>query len=161
MSRISAVLVLAIALALGACGGKKTSPTTPPPATDPVAKEPAPADPAPADPAPAATPSDADLDKMFATTLQFLDDMAAAISSNTKDCKAMAKGLEGVFDKHKDLLAQAKAMSGNKAVDEKADAYMAAHKDRVDAASMKIGQGLQGCAEDADIQAAMKRFEDM
>ncbi len=153
MSRIPAVLFLLIALTLGACG-KKSSSTTPPPPTDPVAKAPAPAD-------PTATPSDAELDKMFAQSLDFIDAVGDAMATNTGDCKAMAQALDGIFSANKDLQRKVKSYDGNAEVDAKADAYMTKQEARVIRAQAGMQKGAEACGKDPDFEAVMKRFDEM
>lgn len=98
---------------------------------------------------------------MFARTLDFIEQFASAIATHEKDCKKMATAMIAVFDKHKDLLATAKEYSGNKEVDAKADAYMAQHNDRFEAAMTKMTPGMQACGEDPDVQKAMGSFDAM
>ena len=98
---------------------------------------------------------------MFAETLTFLDELAAAADSNKGACPAMAKALTAVFDAHAALLAKAKGLDGNQEVDQKADAYMEAHLDRVKGATGKLGPAMETCANDADVAAAMARFDSM
>lgn len=148
-----------LALSLLACGGgnKAPDPEAPSPSGDPVVAEPAPPDPGQTGGAP--TPSQAELDAMFAKTLVFLEDMSVAVETNASNCAAMGPALDKVIDSHADLLALARKYEGNAEVDAKANQYMDAHKDRVEAATGKMG-GLQGCSQDPGVQAAMKRFEE-
>jgi len=164
----AALLIAAVGFVLVACG--KKSSTTPQPvvanARPAQPAEPAqpvePAEPAePAQPTYKATPSDAELNAMFARTLAFLDQFANAVQANEADCKKMAKAMTTVFDANKDLLAEAKAYEGNKEVDAKVDAYMQEHKDRFDAAMGKMMKGMQACAGDQDVQQAMESFDAM
>jgi hypothetical protein len=157
-------IALSLSLALVACGGKsKPAPTTPPP-DQVVVADPKPADPPPATDGartPKATPSDAELEKLFAASLDFFDALGSVISQNQNDCSAMAKALDQVFTQHQSLLDEARAYKGNAEVDARADAYMDAHKDRLSAATGKMGAGLQACANDPDVAEVMKRFDDM
>ncbi len=161
------ILILSAALALGACGKSKpatepSSPSLSAPAAggeQPKAADPSSVGAAPA--APAAAPTDAELETLFGRTLDFLDEMAAAVATSGTDCKAMGAALESAFSRNEALLKQAKSLEGNAEVDKKADAYMEAHKDRMTAAMGKMGGGLQACADDPAVETAMKRFGDL
>ncbi len=147
-----AVAVAVVAAgALAACGGKSKGSAAPGPS----------ASPAPTEPAPAAGPTDAELEALFGRSLDFFDAMAAAVESAGDDCPAMAKALDGVFTSHQALLTEVKAFEGNEDVDRKADAYMEQHKDRVQAAMTRVGEGLGACAGNADVAAVMQRFDEM
>lgn len=153
--RMFAVCVVAIATI--ACSKSKPATTPPPPDPTPTVTDPT------TDPAapPAGTPSDAELEAMFAETVTFFEELGAAIDGNQASCPDMAKAITAVLDQHGPLLARAKSFEGNQEVDAKADAYMDAHKDQVAAAAAKVGPGMQACAGDADVQAAMARFDNM
>ncbi|MBK9036784.1 MAG: hypothetical protein IPL61_36965 [Myxococcales bacterium] len=153
--RMFAVCVVAIATI--ACSKSKPATTTPPPDPGPAVTDPT------TDPAapPASTPSDAELEAIFAESVTFLEDLATAVDSNQASCPAMAQAITAVIDQHEPLLKRAKSFEGNQEVDAKADAYMDAHKDRVAAAAGKVGPGMQACAGDAEVQAAMARFDNM
>ena len=164
MNRVTSLLpALCLALVVLAGCGKKSS-TTPPPVgntAEPAGSvEPAtPAEPAP--PAVKPTPSDAELDALFARTLEFLSQFADAVAKNEKDCKKMAAAMTAVFDANAALLAEAKAYEGNEEVDAKADAYMKAHEAQLEASMGKMMPGMQACSGDTDVQAAMERFDAM
>src|SRR5688572_3877196 len=119
-------LALSLVLALVACGGKSKPSTTPPTDPEPVVTEPGPTGGDPAAVTPKATPSDAELDALFARSLDFFDELAVVLSANTGDCKKMATEIEGVFNRNQALLEEAKSYKGNPEVDQKADAYMQA-----------------------------------
>lgn len=147
----SLVVSFTLALALAACGGKsKPADSTPPP----------PLDPAPTEPAPAAT-TDADYDRVFAMGLEFFDEVAVVVETSAPDCKKMASGLEGLFVKYKPLSEDSKKIEGNPDFEERMEAYMKQHEERVKTATEKIGAGMQACGDDPDVQAAMMRFEEM
>lgn len=151
--------LLASILASAGCG--KKSSTTPQPAAEPAGSV-EPATPAPpAEPAVKPTPSDAELNALFARTVEFLGQFADAVANNEQDCKKMAAAMTAVFDAHKDLLAEAKSYEGNTEVDAKADAYMKEHSPQVEAAVGKMMTGMQACAEDPEVQKAMEQFDAM
>lgn len=149
--------LLASILASAGCG--KKSSTTPQPAAEPAGSV-EPATPAPpAEPAVKPTPSDAELNALFARTVEFLGQFAAAIF--LQSCSLFATAMTAVFDAHKDVLAEAKSYEGNTEVDAKADAYMKEHSPQVEAAVGKMMTGMQACAEDPDVQKAMEQFDAM
>lgn len=154
--RLLAVALLAATTL--ACSKSKPAPTTPVIVDPPVATT----DPAvdPAAPPPAATPSDAELEQMFADTLVFFEALGTAVDTNKADCAAMATAINGVLDQHEPLLRKAKTFEGNAEVDEKADAYMQAHEAQAKPAYQKLN-GAQACENDAGVQAAFKRFDTM
>ena len=155
------LFALPLVVALAACGGK-SKPSTPPTAPAPVITEPEPTTAEPtAEGTGTPTPSDAELDGLFARTLDFLDELATGVDANAKNCKLMATEIDRIFNKHQALLAEAKSFEGNTEVDQKADAYMLAHQDRVSASTSKMVQGMQACANDPDVQAVMKRFDEL
>jgi hypothetical protein len=155
MYRVS-ILVLSLALALGACSKKSsTTPTAPDPVTTTEPTTPADA----ADPAKPAAPSDAELNAMFEQTLTFLADIGTAIETNASDCQAMGSALDAVMTKHHDLLAKTKEFGDNDDINNKADEFMKAHEDEVMAAQNKLA-GLQACQGDPGVQKAMARFDE-
>ena len=160
----SLLLALSVALSVAAGCGKKSS-TTPQPAVENTAEPAGSVEPAttaePATPAARPTPSDAELDALFARTLEFLSQFADAVAQNEKDCKKMAAAMTAVFDANAALLAEAKAYEGNEEVDAKADAYMKAHEAQLEASMGKMMPGMQACSGDTDVQAAMERFDAM
>lgn len=147
---------LIAAAALG-CSKPKPAAPTPPAATEPAVTD-ASKDPAPP---PAATPTDAELEQMFEQTVVFLEDLGGAVDANQANCGAMAGAITAAIDKHQPLLAKAKQLEGNQEVDAKADAFMDAHKDRVEAATKKLQPGLEKCGGDPAVQAAMAKFDNM
>ncbi len=152
--RLYAASLIAVA-ALG-CSKPKPAATTPPPAA-PVTD--ATTDPAP--PPPSALPTDAELEAMFEQTIVFVEDMGNAVGDNLASCAAMATAISAAIDKHQPLLAKAKQLEGNQEVDAKADAYMDARKDRVEAATKKLQPGMEKCGGDPAVQAAMAKFDTM
>ncbi|HUQ03404.1 MAG TPA: hypothetical protein VM261_12965 [Kofleriaceae bacterium] len=159
--RFASLLLLSLGLMVAGCG-KKSSTTPQPVANTEPAPPPEPVQPAePTTKTPKATPSDAELEVLFARTLDFLDQFADAIAANESNCPKMATAMTGVFDAHKELLAQAKSFEGNEDVDAKVDAYMETHKPRVEAAMGKMMKGMQTCAGDPDVQKAMEGFDAM
>ena len=159
MQRSATLLFLSLGLALLGCGKKSSTTPQPVVANAEPAGSPAPAE--PATPAAKATPSDAELDALFARTLQFLEQFASAIQANEADCKKMATAMSAVFDANKDLLAEAKSFEGNVEVDAKVDAYMEQHKPQFEAAMGKMMKGMQACGEDPDVKQAMESFDAM
>ncbi len=155
--RFIAVSLVAVA-ALACSKSKPASTTPPPPLTDKPAGDPPPDT---AAPPPAATPSDAELAPMFEETLVFIEALATAVDGAGSDCGKMAVAINGVIDAHQPLLAKAKTYSGNHEVDEKANAFMNAHKDRVEAATAKLAPGMGACSDDPQVQAAMAKFDEM
>lgn len=147
-----------IAVAALGCSKPKPAATTPPAPTEPAVTD-AGSDPAP--PPPAATPSDAELEAMFEQTIVFLEDLGTAVDANLASCGAMATAITAAIDKHQPLLAKAKQLEGNQEVDAKADAFMDARKDRVEAATKKLKPGLEKCGGDPAVQAAMAKFDNM
>lgn len=161
MHRIASLLLLSLGLMVAGCG-KKSDTTPQPVANTEPAPPPEPVQPAePATRTPKATPSDAELESLFARTLDFLDKFADAIAANEGDCPKMATAMTGVFETHKDLLAEAKAYEGNTEVDAKVDAYMETHKPRVEAAMGKMMKGMQACSSDPAVTKAMEGFDAM
>ena len=151
-------LALAFALALVACGGKSKPATTPTP-------DPAPAEPTgeptgePAATTPKPTPSDAELEAMFAKTLELFETLGPAVEAAGQDCAKMATAMEGVLGQYESLLAEARSYEGNAEDDAKADAYFAERGDRLQKSLAKMGPGLSACSEDAEVKRVMARFE--
>lgn len=160
MPRFASLLLLSLGLTVAGCG-KKSSTTPQPVATTEPAPPPETTPPPAETKTPKATPSDAELETLFARTLDFLDQFADAIAANEGDCPKMATAMTGVFDTHKDLLAEAKSYEGNSEVDAKVDAYMETHKPRVEAAMGKMMKGMQACSNDPAVQKAMEGFDAM
>ncbi|MBL8624591.1 MAG: hypothetical protein JNK64_25000 [Myxococcales bacterium] len=147
-----------IAVAALGCSKPKPAATTPPAPTEPAVTD---AGTDPATPPPAATPTDAELESMFEQTVVFLEELSVAVDANQASCGAMATAITAAIDKHQPLLMKAKQLEGNQEVDAKADAYMDAHKDRVEAATGKLRPGLEKCGGDPAVQAAMAKFDNM
>jgi hypothetical protein len=142
-------LSFALALALGACKSKSKPPVAP----EPVVTEPAATEPGPA--------TDADYDRVFTTGLAFFDELAASMEASGTDCKKMAGELDRIFMKFKALSDDSKRLEGNPDFESRSEAFMKANEDRVKAATAKMSAGMDACGEDADVQAAMQRFDEM
>ena len=149
---------IAVLLALGLAGcGPKAKPATPAGETATGgAGDPAPAGAAPATPRP--TPSDAELERLFAASLDLYDAMGAAIAAHSTDCAAMATALEQVLADHQALLDEMNSYNGNTEVDDRGEAYMTTHQDRIEATNQKAGAGMNACHDDPAVGAVMKRF---
>lgn len=155
------LFALSLVVALAACGGK-SKPSTPSNAPVVTAPEPTSGEPTAGEPAtPKPTPSDAELDALFARTLDFIDELAAGIDANVAACPKMATEIDRIFNKHQALLAEARSFEGNPEVDEKAATYIQAQGARAETASRKVKAGLDACQHDTDVQAVMKRFDEM
>lgn len=152
----SFVVSSALALALLACGGKsKPAETTPPPPlTDPATTEPATTE-------PAGAPTDADYERIFNLGLQFFDELGVSIEASGTDCKKMAAELDRLFAKYQPLNEDSKKLEGQPDFEKRMEAFMTQHEERVKAATAKIGAGMQACGDDAGVQAAMQRFDQM
>jgi hypothetical protein len=114
-----------------------------------LAEAPAPT-PAPAPAKPAPEISSADADKFLAFFNKFVD----VIVANKEDCVKMAKGLNGVIDSNKAIIAKANEAkaSGKKLPKAMEEKMMARVKEMMPA--------MQKCGADKDVQAALQRLDD-
>ncbi|MBK9036782.1 MAG: hypothetical protein IPL61_36955 [Myxococcales bacterium] len=165
MKLVAVVVVLACA-----CGGsaKKTAPPSadqpvveaePAPVADPPAVEPEPAVPA-APPVEPTTEDDA-FEAMMRQALTMFRGMGAAVDASGDDCDKLADNIQRVMDDNRDFLAQAKLYKDDKAMDQRAEAWMKEHMSEVMEPIMKVGSAAQRCASNAKFVAVMKRLDEL
>lgn len=153
--------VVALLIALGVAGcGPKAGPARPAGEGATTAAPTAAAEPASAPVTPRPTPSDAELERLFAASLDLSDALTTAIAASGTDCPAMAVALERVLVEHQPLIDELNAYVGNAEVDDRVEAFVAAHQDRLAANDQKARPGIEACADDPGVHAVLERFGD-
>lgn len=144
-----------------ACGGS-SKPAQQPTVANTPAPPPAPA-PAP-EPAPAfdaSSVSDAEFEATMNQAIAMFDAMAAATDAAAGDCHKLSVGFVGVLDDNHAFIDTARRWKGSADMDARTEAWMKVHMDGMMPAMIKIGTAGQKCADDAEFQAVMKRFDEL
>jgi hypothetical protein len=156
---------LSIVVALSACkksdapAGPKTEEAKP--ADQSKAGDPSkPADTAKADPAkpaappPAAAGTNSDFENKAIATMQKLGDVFA---NDAKDCEKLATDLKAFLAENKAVIVEMTALEKKQTEAEKA-AFEARNKAVQDAVQAKMEPAAKACADNKNVQAAMKEF---
>jgi hypothetical protein len=175
-----ALVVMAAALALAGCGKKDANqPATVPaevmdpgaPAGTTATTEPAaPADPVtpPATTAPppagssaSSAMSDADFEALMARVVAMFDAMGAAADKHGGDCGKLADALDKVITDHRPLVAEVKAFEKDPAMNQRGEAWLKDHQDRIMTPMMKVAGMSQRCADDPRFQKTMEKMNEL
>jgi uncharacterized lipoprotein YajG len=117
--------------------------------------EPTPPRPEPAKPAPgAAVAGNSELENKGVAMMQRMADMFAA---DAKDCDKLAVDIKAFIVENKELLGQLTELERSQSDQEKA-AFEARNKPVQDQLMQKMDPTMQACAQNPQVQAAMKEF---
>ena len=158
MKRWTVIALFAASALLAGC--KKSgsaAPTAPAPATDPAPATPA--EPTTATPPAGPAPTDAEMDAVGTKAIALIEALADAIQANEKDCTAMAAGIDKVVADNQAFLQEAKRYNDNAAFNEKLEARMKS-EGVMDRVMPKMMPGMQACANDPKVEAAMRKMEE-
>jgi len=149
--RTGALLVLALAAPLAACG-PKAAPTTPPPA--PLVDATKPAEPT-GPTTPAATD---DFEALMGDVIGYMGKLADGVEAAGSDCTAMAASIESITSANQELLTRTKAMDADESASARSEQWMQAHEAEIKPMFERLFGGLQKCQGDAGVQAAMEKM---
>jgi ABC-type Fe3+-citrate transport system substrate-binding protein len=154
---LTLVAMFAFVTAFAACGKKDEDKKGKAKTTEPKAGDETPGDEAKPPPAdepkePAAGGGDFDMEKAIKMT----EEMADIVDTNKEDCAKMAEALDKWIADNMDTINKGKEAQGDP---EFGKEFAEKYKDRLAAATTKMGPGMQKCAADPKVGEVMKKMQ--